>query len=390
VERTTWLPEAAPDGATSAESLPDVVAAPDAGSRTIQNIDAGTAPSETDFIPGGDADTSGDAGTSGAEPVAPPTALERTVVPPASFHCGLPQGIPGIAEDAPLFELAMDLGTAYDLGRTPYGLRQVTPLSVGTARGDLVAGTLRRGGMDLSLELDNGVVQVEQFLTITDSQGASLFMHTCGLAASGESDARMVVDLEADLDGPFSFVNTHAYVGVRTVDAEHGVLRLAVYAAKPLRNDETALHIRVPAGTKAQPFECPAPHGTAGAEVFDLDITLGTGGGFLGVGKRGLRSVTPIGGGTVQGRLNAEVLRGGADYQTADTTNGLHADARFLIRTAAGELVLVRKCGAPGAMAPWFEAPVGSSSAWLNFANFRSDDAVIGFGTAHITVREAN
>jgi hypothetical protein len=389
VERTTWLSEAAQDGGTSAENMPEAVAAPDAGSRAIETVDAGPSASGTDSVLVGDAVTLGDGAAGDGEPVPQLKFLARTVIPPASFHCGLPQGIPGIAADEPLFELAMDLGTPYDLGRTPYGLRKVTPVSVGTARGDLVEGTLRRGSLDLSLQLDNGVIEVEQFLSITSREGASLFMHTCGLSASAESDARVVVDLEADLDGPFGFVNTHTYVGIRTVDAEHGVLRLAVFGALPVRNDETALRISAPEDAQPQPLECPVPHGTAGAEVFSLDLTLGTGGGFLGVGKRGLRSVAPIAGGTVQGELTADVLRGGADYQVADTTSGLHADARFLLRTPAGEHVLVRKCGTPGAMAPWFEAPIGGTAAWLNRSNFRSEDAVLGFGTAHISVREA-
>jgi hypothetical protein len=57
--------------------------------------------------------------------------------------------------------------------------------------------------------------------------------------------------------------------------------------------------------------------------------------------------------------------REGGDYQLA-IGDALTLDARYLLELEDGELVMVRNCGAVGALVPTFEARVDGPYAWLN------------------------
>ena len=65
----------------------------------------------------------------------------------------------------------------------------------------------------------------------------------------------------------------------------------------------------------------------------------------IGTTPFGYRRVVPILGGQFEGKLAAEVLPGGADWQFSSPDNVAHLEARYTIRTPDGSLIVVHNRG---------------------------------------------
>lgn len=65
----------------------------------------------------------------------------------------------------------------------------------------------------------------------------------------------------------------------------------------------------------------------------------------LGQTPFGHRRIIPIRGGRFEGRIGAEVLPGGADWQIVDPDGVQYLEARYTIRTDDGALISVRNTG---------------------------------------------
>lgn len=66
----------------------------------------------------------------------------------------------------------------------------------------------------------------------------------------------------------------------------------------------------------------------------------------LGQTQQGQRRIIPITGGTVEGsELSGEILAVGADFQLVSSTTLTELDARYAIRTTAGDVVYVENNG---------------------------------------------
>jgi hypothetical protein len=78
--------------------------------------------------------------------------------------------------------------------------------------------------------------------------------------------------------------------------------------------------------------------------AFDVTATLGPLEDH-GTTRAGHRRVVPITGGLVSGRLDAEILAGGADWQIVRPDGGTEIDTRYSARTLAGEYVHFRTSG---------------------------------------------
>jgi len=65
----------------------------------------------------------------------------------------------------------------------------------------------------------------------------------------------------------------------------------------------------------------------------------------IGMTPSGIRRVVPIRGGQFEGKLSAEVLPGGADWQFISSDDVAHLEARYTIRTSDGSLILVENRG---------------------------------------------
>jgi hypothetical protein len=126
--------------------------------------------------------------------------------------------------------------------------------------------------------------------------------------------------------------------------------------------------------------------GQRGASVFTENVTLGSS-LSVGASKRGTRNIIPITGGTVTGRFAGTVLPGGADYQLVGS-GSTTLDARYVLRSSEGELLIVRNCGPFGALIPLFEAKADGPYAFLNENEFLSSDPGAGSGGVSITFYE--
>ena len=123
--------------------------------------------------------------------------------------------------------------------------------------------------------------------------------------------------------------------------------------------------------------------GSKGDSVFTESVGIGSS-LAVGASKRGTRNVIPITGGTVTGRVAGKVLAGGADFQIVSGTARL--DARYTLASNDGEFVLIRNCGAIGALVPQFEARAEGPSAFLNANTFISSDPGSATGGVSITM----
>ena len=66
---------------------------------------------------------------------------------------------------------------------------------------------------------------------------------------------------------------------------------------------------------------------------------------MLGATTLGERRIVPILSGRFEGRVNAEVLPGGADWQIVGRDGAIHLEARYTLRTDDGALIYVRNQG---------------------------------------------
>jgi hypothetical protein len=307
------------------------------------------------------------------------------IVPDASWACGQPEGILPPEGGSLVFEAEIAIEEARDVGVTQYGERQVLHFEESSFSNDLLSGTFLTGGLDFELVLSNGQIELEQVAMLEADDGSIIYLRTCGVAPAGESEVRFVPDFEAPNSSALAWLNTGSFVGTRSFDEQSGILTLAVYDVSEVSAGSSSITLTDPAEDLDQPWDCSTNTGSQGDPVFTETVTLG-GSISTGASKRGTRNVIPITGGTVSGDLEGVVLPGGADYQLAN--GGTVLDARYMLKSDDGEFVVVRNCGAFGALIPWFEAPVDGPYAFLNDGEFVSSDPGSASGGVSITFYE--
>jgi hypothetical protein len=310
-----------------------------------------------------------------------------TIVPDASWACGMPGGIPAPERGEPLFEATLELTALRDVGVTQYGHRRLLDIEGGTITGDRLSGSFLEGGIDFELTLSNGSVELEQVGTIRASNGALIYLRTCGVALPGDSTVRVVLDFEVANSNALSWLNTGTFVATRVVDEQARTLTLTAYDMDGVDAGEPRVTLSDPDGVPDQPWDCATGNGTRGAQVFTETVGIGS---SLSVGqsKRGNRNVIPITGGTTSGRVTGTVVPGGADFQIVSGTTTL--DARYSLSTDDDEFIVVRNCGPFGALIPTFEARAAGPYAFLNDGNYVSSDPGSAAGGVSITFYERN
>jgi hypothetical protein len=323
-----------------------------------------------------------DAAVSGDAAVTPGSA-EATLVPHASWTCGMPEGIPPPQLGAPAFDMDITIGTAHDVGKTKFGKRTLNQLGAGTFKGPMLDATLLSGGFEQVVQLDNGVVELEQVLMLR-SGSANMYLRVCGVAASAADPVRVVLDLEAP-NSSHRALQAAKLAGVRTLSADGKKITLRIYDVGQVKSSGSTIRIDKPAGVPSQTWECATLSGQNGAEQFKEVVQIG-GSVSVGAGKRGNRNVIPITGGTVTGKVKASILPLGADFQLTD--NGFVLDARYVLKSEQGELVIVRNCGPASKLVPVFETRTDGTYAWLNEDKWLSSSPGIGLGTVTLTMYE--
>jgi len=372
--------QASPDGG---QRKPDSsVRPPDAG----KPLDAGGKPSAVDgTVPPTTPKPNSDAGEDvpdGAPPVSASFA-NSTLVPHASWTCGLPEGIPSPVGAPLVFTADLTIANIREVGDTQFGKRQLIELNTGTFKGDKLDAALQAGGLDQPLLLSNGAVELEEILTLKTKDGKYIYLRVCGTAPNANEPMRVVMDFEAPNSGAYAFLNTTKLVGTRSVDAAAKKLTLSVHDVSKATASENKLSIENPAGVVDQTWDCKVDKGTAGEQVYKEVVNIG---GSLSVGasKRGNRNIIPITGGTATGRVKGVVLPGGGDFQLLDS--GFMLDARYTMKSDDGELILVRNCGPASALIPVFEARADGPYAFLNENQWLSSSPSIGIGTVTLTI----
>ena len=331
-----------------------------------------------------------DAGTDGAamQPATAPGALDesKTLIPHASWDCGMPDGIPPPSKGTPVFEAQLELGAIHEIGETQYGQRTLIEVKGGALTGDKIKGTFHDGGLEYQLSVANGAQETEGVHILSTSDGSPIYFRSCGTAPGAGEQTRFVADFEAPNASAYAWLNTGKFAGTRTFDAAKKTLTLALFDVSMVDIGGDAVRVEEPSGVPEQSWECAKATGTPGAVIYMESVGINGAGVSVGASKRGTRNIIPITGGSFSGRLQGDVLAGGGDYQLIGDSFVL--DARYTLHTNDDQLIIVRNCGPVGALVPVFEARADSPYAWLNENEWLSSDPGVTIGAVNLTIYE--
>ncbi len=339
----------------------------------------------------GGGSSNGTGGANGGASAGGTTSTDATIVPDASWACGMATGIPAPTRGTLVFSASLQLGTIHDVGATQYGHRRVIDVKGGTFTGSRVQGSFVTGGLDLELTLSNGALELEEIDVLKTSDGTLIYMRGCGMALAGDSTVRVVPDFEVATSSSYAWLNTGKFAATRVLDSAGSTITLDVYDISSVTASDPKVTFTVPSGVPAQPWNCSTNTGTKGATVFTESVTLGSS-LSIGASKNGTRNIIPITGGTFTGSIptsgssvsfKGTILNGGGDYQLIGTTTKL--DARYTLASNDGEFVLVTNCGPMGALVPWFETRAAGPYAALNTGAYLSSDPGSASGGVSIT-----
>ena len=321
---------------------------------------------------------------------APTADTNSVLVPHESWSCGLPAGIPSPESGTLVFQAAMKLDRVADIGRTPYGRRQVAVTQEGTLTGPRLTASVMGGALDFELTLANGVIEIEQILVLRTNDGKYVYVRGAGTGVDAQ-DVRLVMDFEAPNASDVAWLNSGTYVARRMLDAAGKTMTLRVYdvsAVKPAADAARTVRVTKPSGVPPQPWDYrkAGPTEKRGNQLITETVTLSPS-QSVGASKRGGRNIIPITGGDLAGRITGKVLPGGADYQNLSPPATI--DARYLWQTADGEIIIVRNGGAFGSLVPTFEVRVDSPYAWLNNGLYLSSNPEMRPGGVGLTFFES-
>jgi hypothetical protein len=391
-------------GPPNAPSAPTMTAA--AGMTAPSNLAGSTAsggsPAAAPAAGSGGAPTTG--GGNALPPISPPTTAPTdagamaappvnmnmnmnmvTIVPDASWDCGMKDGIPPPEMGKLVTEIEFMLGEVYDMGQTQFGHRLLTEIKGGTLKG-MVQGTVMTRGLDWQLTLPTGSVELEQ-VNVLQAQGGNVYFRTCGVSVMGSSKVRIVPDFEAPNSGALAFLNTGKFAGYREFDAEKKTMKMSIYDIAGVTAPGEKVTIKDPPESELQnqTWDCKPAGGTRGAVFYTESVAIG---GIVTVGqsKRGMRQLIPITGGTMMGKLAGTILDGGADFQLLGS--GFILDARYTAKSSDGELIIVRNCGDASTLIPVFEAKKDGKYAFVAKNHYFSSTPSLGTGAVNITIYE--
>jgi hypothetical protein len=314
---------------------------------------------------------------------------QPTLIPHATWDCGMAQGIPSPEAGHLILEITIPLDRVAAIGRTQYGMRRVAVGLEGSVKGPKLSGTVTPGALDLELTLANEVIEIEQALVLQAADGSYIYARNAGTGVNA-ADVRVVMDFEAPNDSEHAWLNTGTFVARRELNAAAKAMLLRVYDVSSVAVARAnTVAIDKPAGVAVQPSTY--RHKEASEQQGDMliteNVTLGPS-QSVGPSKRGTRNIIPITGGTLSGRIAGKILMGGADYQLLAPPPAT-IDAQYLWETDDGELIIVRNGGSFGSLAPTFEALVDGRYAYLNSGRYSSSNPGRGQGGVALTFYES-
>jgi hypothetical protein len=316
-------------------------------------------------------------------------AAAKVLIPHESWTCGMAEGIPNPEAGTLVFTVEAKFDRVLDVGKTPYGNRQVVVVQDGVLSGSKLSGSVMPGALDFELKLANSVIEIEQLLVFKTSDGKYVYARTAGTGPDS-NDVRIVMDFEAPNAGSFAWLNTGKYVARRTLNAAAKTLTMRVYDVSSVAlaaGPANVVRISKPAGVPNQPWDYrkAAPSEKQNNVLINETVTLSPS-QTVGASKRGNRNIIPITGGELSGRIPGKVLFGGADYQNLSGPPTI--DARYLWQASNGDIIIVRNTGS-GALVPTFEVRTDSPYAYLNTGYFLSSPPGMKPGGVGITMYES-
>ncbi len=314
----------------------------------------------------------------------------KILIPHTSWTCGMAEGIPVPERGVPVLEADLKLDQACDVGKTPYGQRDVFVIQGGTVSGGKINGSVMPGGLDFQLRFSNGGMEIEEIFVLRTGDGKYIYLRSAGTAAD-RSDVRIVADFEAPNASDYNWLNTGKYVGRRVVDVAAKAMKISIFDVSGIATEPDAIssvQVTKPADVQNQPWDYrrASAEEKQGELLIRENVTLGAS-QSVGATKRGNRNIIPITGGMVDGKIMGKVLAGGADYQ--NLANPMTIDARYLWQTNDGEVIIVRNGGSMGLLAPMFEVRVDSRYAYLNKGLYLSSNPRMGIGGVELTFYES-
>ncbi len=318
--------------------------------------------------------------------------VAKVLVPPASWDCGMKDGIPNPESGVLIFEAQMKLDRLARIGKTPYGDRRVAVGLEGSISGPKLAGKVMAGALDYELTLSNGAVEVENILVFRTDDGKYIYSRSAGVGADAK-DIRIAMDFEAPNGSASEWLNTGKYVARRILDESAKTLTLRVYDVSNIAvktDGANVIRIAKPGGAPPQPWNFRQKDAAEkpGKELIVEAVGLSPS-QRVGASKRGNRNIIPITGGDLSGRITGRVLSGGADYQNL-SGGGPAIDAHYLWQASDGEIIIVRNTtSAVGGLVPTFETRVDGPYAYLNTGKFLSSNPGMANGGVKITMYES-
>lgn len=313
---------------------------------------------------------------------------QHSLIPVATWDCGMPDGIPSPEAGRLVFEIDVPLERVVGVGKTQYGMRRVAVGLEGSVTGLRLSGVVTPGALDFDLTLANGTIEIEQTLVLQASDGGYIYARNAGTGPNAQ-DVRVVMDFEAPTASEYAWLSSGKFVARRELNAAAKTLHMRVYDVSNVRISAGtgSISITKPTDVAAQPWTYRIKEASEqqGQIVITENVTLAPS-QRVGASKRGDRNIIPITGGTVTGRISGKVLMGGADYQIL--TPPATIDAHYLWQTDDGEIVIVRNGGAFGALVPTFEARVDGPYAYLNKGSYLSSNPGRGEGGVALTFHE--
>ena len=114
----------------------------------------------------------------------------------------------------------------------------------------LLKGSVVTGGLEYDLVLSNGVVEYHGINILKASDGAYVYLRTCGVAPSATAEARVIPMFDAATSGSASFLNSGKFVATRVLSGTGGTgtLQLDVYDVSKVTAGGASVTITKPSG----------------------------------------------------------------------------------------------------------------------------------------------
>lgn len=137
-----------------------------------------------------------------------------------------------------VFEEIVTLGPAIPAGMSPYGKRNIIPITGGTFKGPQLSGTIIPGGWDWQLMRTDGCTDIKADYMLRTDDGAVINIVNAGTLCPSSSDnpsskAWTQPRFEAPL-GKFDWLNKATFVGtLEGADKSHGpAVKITIYRVR--------------------------------------------------------------------------------------------------------------------------------------------------------------